>query len=51
MCYSQNDYQNILDFTVAACCTKHTIPGDFNLASVDEIDSVKNKAGYLSPNR
>lgn len=31
------DDQNMLDFAVAAACLKHTIPGDFNLASEADI--------------
>ena len=34
--YPQQD-QKALDFAVAASCLKHTIKGDFNLVSVDEI--------------
>jgi 2-dehydro-3-deoxygluconokinase len=30
--------QAIVDFASAACLLKHTIPGDFNLAGVDEIE-------------
>jgi 2-dehydro-3-deoxygluconokinase len=30
--------QQALDFAVAASCLKHTIPGDFNLASVAEVE-------------
>jgi 2-dehydro-3-deoxygluconokinase len=30
--------QAIVDFASAACALKHTIPGDFNLASVEEIE-------------
>jgi 2-dehydro-3-deoxygluconokinase len=29
--------QNMLDFAVAAACLKHTIPGDFNLASEADV--------------
>jgi 2-dehydro-3-deoxygluconokinase len=29
-----------LDFAVAASCLKHTIPGDFNLVSVSEVESL-----------
>ncbi|MFX1477500.1 MAG: PfkB family carbohydrate kinase [Promethearchaeota archaeon] len=32
-----NDLQKILSFAVAASCLKHTIVGDFNLVSVDEV--------------
>jgi 2-dehydro-3-deoxygluconokinase len=31
------DDQNMLDFAVAAACLKHTIPGDFNLASEADV--------------
>ena len=30
-----------LDFAVAASCLKHTIPGDFNVVSVDEVESLR----------
>ncbi|MFX1409689.1 MAG: PfkB family carbohydrate kinase [Promethearchaeota archaeon] len=33
----KTDLQAILDFALAASCLKHTIVGDFNLTSVDEI--------------
>ncbi|HKZ65725.1 MAG TPA: PfkB family carbohydrate kinase, partial [Chitinophagaceae bacterium] len=29
-----------LDFAVAASCLKHTIPGDFNLVSVEEVEKL-----------
>ena len=29
-----------LEFAVAASALKHTIPGDFNLVSVDEVESL-----------
>ncbi|MHA1671690.1 MAG: PfkB family carbohydrate kinase [Promethearchaeota archaeon] len=32
-----DDYQKILNFAVAASCLKHTIFGDFNLVSVEEV--------------
>jgi len=32
-----DDLQSALNFAVAASCLKHTIYGDFNLASVDEV--------------
>ncbi|HPU58718.1 MAG TPA: sugar kinase, partial [Candidatus Avimonas sp.] len=31
------DSQSALEFAVAASCLKHTIEGDFNLVSVDEV--------------
>lgn len=33
----KDDYQKILNFAVSASCLKHTIYGDFNLVSIDEI--------------
>lgn len=32
-----DDYQKILNFAVSASCLKHTIYGDFNLVSIDEV--------------
>jgi 2-dehydro-3-deoxygluconokinase len=32
------DDQKALDFAAAASCLKHTIPGDFNLVSVEEVE-------------
>jgi 2-dehydro-3-deoxygluconokinase len=34
------DAQRALDFAVAASCLKHTIPGDFNLVSVAEVEKL-----------
>jgi 2-dehydro-3-deoxygluconokinase len=34
------DDQKALNFAVAASCLKHTIPGDFNLVSVDEVEKL-----------
>jgi len=34
------DPQQALDFAVAASCLKHTIPGDFNLVSVAEVEKL-----------
>jgi len=34
-----------LEFAVAASCMKHTIPGDFNLVSVDEIEKLMKSGG------
>ncbi len=34
------DVQRALDFAVAASCLKHTIPGDFNLVSVAEVEKL-----------
>jgi 2-dehydro-3-deoxygluconokinase len=35
-----NDDQKALNFAVAASCLKHTIPGDFNLVSVAEVEAL-----------
>ena len=35
-----NDNQKALDFAVAASCLKHTIKGDVNLASLQEIEKL-----------
>ena len=32
--------QRVVDFAVAASCLKHSIPGDFNLASLAEVESL-----------
>tara|TARA_R110002073_G_scaffold40547_5_gene114984 strand:- start:90220 stop:91242 length:1023 start_codon:yes stop_codon:yes gene_type:complete len=32
--------QQILDFAVAACCLKHTIFGDYNLSTIDEVENM-----------
>lgn len=34
------DYQRALDFAVAASCLKHTVFGDFNLATVAEVEKL-----------
>jgi 2-dehydro-3-deoxygluconokinase len=34
------DNQKALNFAVAASCLKHTIPGDFNLVSVEEVQKL-----------
>ena len=35
-----NDNQHALDFTVAASCLKHTIKGDYNQVSIEEVESL-----------
>jgi 2-dehydro-3-deoxygluconokinase len=35
-----NDDQKALDFAAAASCLKHTIHGDFNLVTVDEVEKL-----------
>lgn len=34
--------KRIIDFAVAACCLKHTIMGDYNLATLEEIENMIN---------
>ena len=37
-----NDMQRTLDFALAAGCLKHSVPGDFNNVSVEEVTSLMN---------
>jgi 2-dehydro-3-deoxygluconokinase len=37
---TKDDTRKALDFAVAASCLKHTIPGDFNLVSVEEVEKL-----------
>jgi len=37
---SGKDAQTALEFAVAASCLKHTIPGDCNIVSLDEVESL-----------
>ena len=37
---SYDDVQRALRFAVAASCLKHSIPGDFNLVSVAEVEKL-----------
>ena len=37
---SKDDTRKALEFAVAASCLKQTIPGDFNLVSVDEVEKL-----------
>ena len=34
------DLQKTLDFSVATCCLKHTIFGDYNLVSIEEVEEM-----------
>jgi len=34
------DKQRALNFAVAACCLKHTIPGDYNLVTKEEVEKL-----------
>lgn len=42
--YKEDD-KKALDFAVAASCLKHTIYGDYNLVTVDEVESLMNGDG------
>ena len=46
----KNDNQKALDFAVAACCLKHTIAGDYNLVTLQEVENMAggNSAGLVS---
>lgn len=35
-----NDYQKSIEFAVAASCLKHTVKGDFNLVTIDEVEKL-----------
>lgn len=39
-----NDNQSALEFAVAATCLKHSIPGDINLATAEEVEALMNGA-------
>jgi len=45
-----DDYQKILNFAVAASCLKHTVFGDFNLVSIEEVEKIMegNVSGRVS---
>jgi len=47
--YPDNN-QKALDFAVAACCLKHTIAGDYNLATLKEVENMidGDSAGLVS---
>lgn len=38
--HNKLDCQNALEFAVAASCLKHTVEGDFNIVSVDEVNKL-----------
>lgn len=42
---SKDNTKDALEFAVAASCMKHTIPGDFNLARVDEVEKLVKSGG------
>ncbi|AFN74323.1 PfkB domain protein [Melioribacter roseus P3M-2] len=42
---TKENSKEALEFAVAASCLKHTIPGDFNLVSVDEVEKLIKSGG------
>lgn len=46
-----NDNQKALEFAVAACCLKHTIVGDYNLATLEEVENVLKGDGSAKVSR
>ncbi len=46
---NSGNHQRTIDFAVAACCLKHTIVGDYNLATLTEIEnSINDTSGKVS---
>ncbi|MHB1688362.1 MAG: PfkB family carbohydrate kinase [Ignavibacteriaceae bacterium] len=42
---TKNNTKDALEFAVAASCLKQTIPGDFNLVSIDEVEKLAKGGG------
>lgn len=42
---TKTNSKDALEFAVAASCLKQTIPGDFNLVSIDEVEKLVNSGG------
>jgi 2-dehydro-3-deoxygluconokinase len=42
---SKSDTREALEFAVAASCLKQTIPGDFNLVTVEEVEKLAKGSG------
>ena len=42
---SKSNTKEALEFAVAASCLKHTIPGDFNLVSISEVEKLAKGSG------
>lgn len=42
---TKENTKEALEFAVAASCLKHTIPGDFNLVSIDEVEKLVKSGG------
>jgi 2-dehydro-3-deoxygluconokinase len=43
---TQMDDQDCVDFGLAAACLKHSIPGDFNLVGIAEVQNLLRDAGF-----
>jgi 2-dehydro-3-deoxygluconokinase len=43
---TQMDDQDTVDFGLASACLKHSIPGDFNLVSIAEVQSLLRDTGF-----
>lgn len=45
----ENDLQDCIDFAAASSCLKHTLPGDFNLVMLEEVEELKkgNESGRV----
>jgi 2-dehydro-3-deoxygluconokinase len=43
---TEMDEQECVDFGLAAACLKHSIPGDFNLAGIAEVQSLLRDTGF-----
>ena len=42
---TEADTRDALEFAVAASCLKHSIPGDFNLVSAEEVQKLAKGSG------
>jgi 2-dehydro-3-deoxygluconokinase len=42
---NKSNTKDALEFAVAASCLKHSIPGDFNLVSIDEVEKLMKSGG------
>jgi 2-dehydro-3-deoxygluconokinase len=49
--FDQQDELSALRFALAASCLKHSIPGDVNLASREQIEQLRDAAGALAVQR
>ncbi len=42
---TKSDSRQALEFAVAASCLKHSIPGDFNLSTAEEVEKLAQGSG------